>query len=107
MCGDGRSKFPYGGRDNSERLLLREGVIDFIPSTLCDNPAGKNVILVVGDGMGFEMVRAGAIAKQVVEELEGLGCDIQAGCEGTPEGTAARAAFAGRNLTDYYTEGTR
>ncbi len=38
--------------DNSERLLLREGIIDEIPSSLCDNSAsGKNVMLVVGDGM--------------------------------------------------------
>ncbi len=38
--------------DNSERLLLREGVISEIPASLCTNSAnGKNVILVVGDGM--------------------------------------------------------
>ena len=38
--------------DNSERLLHREGVIDEIPSSLCTNAAnGKNVMLVVGDGM--------------------------------------------------------
>ena len=40
-------------RDNSERLLLREGVIDSLPSSLCDDvnsdvPKGKNVILVMG-----------------------------------------------------------
>ena len=55
-------------RDNSERLLLREGVIDSLPKSLCDDvnsdsPKGKNVILVIGDGMGWEMVRAGAVAK--------------------------------------------
>ena len=38
--------------DNSERLLLREGLIDEIPSSLCKNSAeGKNVMLVIGDGM--------------------------------------------------------
>ena len=38
--------------DNSERLLLREGVISEIPSSLCSNASeGKNVMLVVGDGM--------------------------------------------------------
>lgn len=47
---DGRSKWPYMGKDSSERLLLREGVIDEIPASLCDSTQGKNVILVVGDG---------------------------------------------------------
>ena len=47
----GMSKFPYQGKDNSERLLLREGVIDAIPSSLCGHNNTKNVILVVGDGM--------------------------------------------------------
>ncbi len=38
--------------DNSERLLLREGVIPEIPKSLCTNAdKGKNVILVIGDGM--------------------------------------------------------
>jgi hypothetical protein len=38
--------------DNSERLLHREGVIEDIPADLCSNSAnGKNVMLVVGDGM--------------------------------------------------------
>jgi hypothetical protein len=53
---DGFSKFPYGGRDSSERLLLREGVINEIPTSLCGNDGAKNVILVIGDGMGWEMV---------------------------------------------------
>ena len=40
--------------DSAQRLLLREGVIDEIPPDLCGNAknASKNVILVVGDGMG-------------------------------------------------------
>ena len=52
---DGMSKYPFQGKDNSERLLLREGVIDAIPSTLCGHDTSKNVILVIGDGMGWEM----------------------------------------------------
>jgi hypothetical protein len=33
-------------------MLLREGIIDEIPASLCSNSAnGKNVMLVVGDGM--------------------------------------------------------
>ena len=35
------------------------------------------MILVVGDGMGWEMIRAGAITKRVISELESLGVDIQ------------------------------
>jgi alkaline phosphatase len=89
--------------DNSERLLHREGVIEDIPASLCSNSAnGKNVMLVVGDGMGWEMVRAGAIAKAVIEELEGMGCDTKTGCASM---AAAKSAFAGRALADYYTEG--
>eukprot|EP00979_Chaetoceros_neogracilis_P006597 scaffold1341_cov295-Chaetoceros_neogracile.AAC.3 len=62
--------------DNSERMLLREGIIDEIPASLCSNSAnGKNVMLVVGDGMGWEMVRAGAVAKAIIDELESMGCD--------------------------------
>jgi hypothetical protein len=102
-CGDGRSKFPYRGSDSSERLLLREGLISKIPKSLCGNKNGKNVILVVGDGMGWEMARAGAIGRRVVDELEGLGCNTKMGC---PTNAAAKAAFAGRKLKDYYLEGT-
>ncbi len=53
---------------------------------------------------GWEMVRAGAVAKLVLEELEGLGCDTSTGCDGSTA-DAAKAAFAGRTLEDYYTEG--
>ena len=43
--------------DNSERLLLREGVISEIPSSLCANASeGKNVMLVVGDGMVSDVI---------------------------------------------------
>jgi hypothetical protein len=99
---DGTSVFPSYGEDNSQRLLLREGIIDSIPEKMCGIEGGKNVILVVGDGMGWEMVRAGAVAKKVIDELESLGCDIKVGCPGD-EG--AIAAFASRTLSDYYTEG--
>jgi hypothetical protein len=51
---------------------------------------------------GWEMTRAGAIARQVIDELESLGCDTMEGC---PDNDAAREAFAGRSLSDYYTEG--
>ena len=51
------------------------------------------------------MVRAGAIGKRVVDELTELGCDVQNGCADGEVGTAARAAFAGRTLADYYVEG--
>lgn len=87
---------------NSEQLLLEEGVIDQIPPGKCG--AGKNVILVIGDGMGWEMIRAGAIAKQVLKELEGMGIDIKQGTTGA-SADSAKAAFAGRTTKDYYTEG--
>jgi hypothetical protein len=55
---DGSSDYPYQGLDNSQRLLLREGIIDSIPGQMCPKDRevdgkvpGKNVILVVGDGM--------------------------------------------------------
>lgn len=97
---------PFLGQDNSERLLLREGVIDEIPSDLCANPEGsKNVILVVGDGMGWEMIRAGAIAKLVIDELEDMGCDTKTGCANSNVGDRVLKAFKGRSLAHYYTEG--
>lgn len=98
----GFSKFPYLGRENSERLLLREGAITSLPRSLCDRAGAKNVILVVGDGMGWEMARAGAIAKRVVSELRTLGCSITTGCPGN---AAILNTFAGRTLSNYYTEG--
>jgi len=125
-------------------MLLREGIIDEIPASLCSNSAnGKNVMLVVGDGMvsdidplftffhyashfvcdylvtsykvvntkkyllfccqGWEMVRAGAVAKAIIDELESMGCDTKFGCTSMAE--YAKAAFSGRSLDDYYTEG--
>ena len=54
--------------------------------------------------MGWEMIRAGAVAKQVVDELKEIGVDISTGASGTLA-AQAKAAFAGRTLSDYYTEG--
>lgn len=51
----GMSRYPFLGNDNSQRLLVREGVITKIPGSLCGNENGKNVILVIGDGMGWEV----------------------------------------------------
>ena len=50
------------------------------------------------------MIRAGAIAKQVITELEAMGVDIKDGATGDVA-AAAKQAFAGRTLSDYYTEG--
>jgi hypothetical protein len=49
-----------------------------------------------------EMVRAGAIGRRVVDELEEMGCDTKKGC---PDMRDAVRAFSGRTLRDYYTEG--
>lgn len=99
---NGFSKFPYLGRENSERMLLREGAITRLPPSLCGSTAAKNVILVIGDGMGWEMARAGSIAKQVVAELTKAGCNVVTGCSNN---TALKNSFAGRTLSNYYTEG--
>jgi len=101
------SSYPFLGEDNSERLLLREGVIDALPADLCENKdKSKNVILVIGDGMGWEMIRAGAIAKLVLDELEEMGCDTKTGCPDSDVGDEAMKMFHGRTLDHYYTEGT-
>jgi hypothetical protein len=145
---DGFSSFPYKGMDSSQRLLLREGLISKIPTKQCPKDrgaSGKNVILVIGDGMvrttvystteffsfsrdsvfshrvynsksfrssifrliqGWEMVRAGSIARQVIDELADLGCDVTLGecLENLKQ--VAKDQFGGRTLEDYYTEGT-
>lgn len=97
-------------------MNTQTGIIDIVPSSLCEDlrstgedeeappKKGKNVILVVGDGMGWEMIRAGAVAKQIIAELEELGVDIKEGATGDIK-SAAKEAFAGRTLDDYYTEG--
>ena len=51
------------------------------------------------------MVRAGAIAKRVIEELGELGCDSMSGECPDDLKEAAKSAFEGRALGDYYTEG--
>jgi hypothetical protein len=99
---DGTTKFPFYGDDSSQRLLLREGVINELPTKMCGRDGGKNVILVIGDGMGWEMVRAGAIAKQVLDQLEDMGCDTKVGC---PDNADAIAYFEKKTLSDYYTSG--
>ena len=53
----------------------------------------------------FPISTAGAIARRVLDELESLGCDTKTGCTSSDIGDAAMAAFAGRTLADYYTEG--
>ena len=106
---NGFSQFPFKGMDSSQRLLLRNGIIDEIPGLMCpkdrEGATSKNVILVVGDGMGWEMVRAGAIAKRVLAELGELGCDAVSGeCPDSLK-ESAKAAFFGRTTAHYYTEG--
>ena len=49
------------------------------------------------------MIRAGAVARKVLMELEEMGCDTTNGCPDMAD--TAKAAFAGRTLSDYYTEG--
>lgn len=50
------------------------------------------------------MVRSGAIARRVIDELEEMGCDTKTGCDGHVA-AAAKDAFAGRTLEHYYVEG--
>lgn len=66
----------------------------------------KNVILVIGDGMGWEMTRAGAIHEEIINELAELGYDVATG-ENTSGMTIdeLKAEFADRTLADYYAEG--
>jgi hypothetical protein len=51
-----------------------------------------------------EMIRAGAVAKQVIDELVGLGVNIKTGATGALASTA-KDQFAGRTLDDYYKAG--
>ena len=51
-----------------------------------------------------EMIRAGAVAKQVIDELVTLGVDIKTGATGDLA-TTAKARFAGKTLDDYYKSG--
>jgi len=61
--------------------------------------------LVIGDGMGWEMVRAGAIAKKVLKELTDMGIDTKVGATTNETKAAAKAVFAGRTYNEYYTQG--
>ena len=92
------------GPQTSLQLLLDNKIITKMPSSLCTAGTGKRVILVIGDGMGWEMARAGAIAKRVLDELKTMGVDTVNGSTGTVA-DAAKAAFSGRQLKDYYLEG--
>lgn len=58
----------------------------------------KNVIIMIGDGFGWEMARAGAIQAQVEAEI----AELQA--QGLSN-EAIAAVFQDRTLDDYYTEG--
>lgn len=60
----------------------------------------KNVILMIGDGMGWEMTRASAIQAQIEQEIAQIR-------EQNPNLTNSEIAsrFDGRTLDDYYTEG--
>jgi alkaline phosphatase len=60
----------------------------------------KNVILMIGDGMGWEMSRAGAIQKQIEQEIAQIRTENP---QITNEQIAAR--FDGRTLKDYYLAG--
>ena len=60
----------------------------------------KNVIMMIGDGMGWEMSRAGAIQAEVEAEIAEI---REANPDITNEEIAAH--FDGRTLDDYYTEG--
>jgi alkaline phosphatase len=60
----------------------------------------KNVILMIGDGMGWEMSRAGAIQKQIEQEIAQIRAENP---RITNKQIAAR--FDGRTLDDYYLAG--
>jgi hypothetical protein len=60
----------------------------------------KNVILMIGDGMGWEMSRASAIQKQIEQEIAQIRTENP---QITNEQIAAR--FDGRTLDDYYIAG--
>ena len=58
----------------------------------------KNIILLIGDGMGWEMARSGAIYNQVEKEITSLKL------EGKTD-DQVKAVFANRTLDYYYTSG--
>ena len=58
----------------------------------------KNVILIIGDGMGWEMARAGAIYNQVQDEITRYKAEGKADSE-------IASIFSTKTLSDYYVEG--
>ena len=95
-------------QDSAERQLKDAGVIDIITNRCRDDTQeqSKNVILLIGDGNGWEPNRAAAILVQVLEELATLGVDAgNASATSASIKAAAKAKFAGRTLSDYYTSG--
>jgi len=58
----------------------------------------KNIILLIGDGMGWEMARSGAIYNQIEKEITSLKL------EGKTD-DQVKAVFANRTLDYYYTSG--
>ena len=58
----------------------------------------KNVILIIGDGMGWEMARAAAIYNQVQDEI------TRYKAEGKTDSEIA-SIFSTKTLSDYYVEG--
>ena len=69
----------------------------------------KNAILIIGDGMGWEMVRAGAIHKTILEDLKtSFGIDLSNGIDNADltRKDEALTAYANKTLDDYYTAGS-
>ena len=58
----------------------------------------KNIILIIGDGMGWEMARSGAIYNQVEKEIASLKLEGKTDVQ-------IKAVFANRTLDYYYTSG--
>jgi alkaline phosphatase len=58
----------------------------------------KNIVLIIGDGMGWEMSRASAIYSQIEKEIDALLGEGKSSIEIT-------GLFADRTLDDYYTSG--
>jgi|GEM_PF-543168 len=68
----------------------------------------KNAILIIGDGMGWEMVRAGAIHKTILKDLKtSYGIDLSNGFNNADMTNKdnALAAYANKTLDDFYTSG--
>jgi len=58
----------------------------------------KNIVLIIGDGMGWEMSRASAIYSQIEKEIDTLFGEGKSALE-------ISGLFADRTLDDYYTSG--